>query len=249
MVNLGDRGVWRDPLAGSGQYVRPSFSKPRAISNGLKFIIKFDNLLLMRKTSLNIVSYLLILLMLPGLLSAEEGKPVAVVKELLSTISMVKDESTTKLTPEERKNNKKLIKMANSLIHFSILGPKTLGSHWKKITSEEKENFLSILKKLFKKVAYPKSSKFFADLKIKYNNEMIKKEKAEIRTSMEHESEGLIEIDYKLHKINGKWLIYDVILDEVSLVSNLKTQFHKIIEEESFSELINRMSDRLKKVN
>jgi phospholipid transport system substrate-binding protein len=66
---------------------------------------------------------------------------------------------------------------------------------------------------------------------------------------MEHESEGLIEIDYKLHKTNGKWLIYDVILDEVSLVLNLKTQFHKIIEEESFSELVNRMSDRLKKVN
>ena len=241
------RGVWRDPLAGSRWHVRLSLSKPCDISKWLMFIIKFVNLLLMKKKSFYIALYVLTLLMLPGLLFAEEGIPVAVVKELLTTISMVKDESTTKLTPEERKNNKKLIKMANSLIHFSILGPKTLGSHWKKITSEEKEKFLSILTKLFKKVAYPKSSKFFADLKIKYNNEIIKKEKAEIRTSMEHESEGLIEIDYKLHKINGKWLIYDVILDEVSLVSNLKTQFHKIIEEESFSELINRMSDRLKK--
>jgi len=64
---------------------------------------------------------------------------------------------------------------------------------------------------------------------------------------MEHESEGLIEIDYKLQKINGKWLIYDVILDEVSLVSNLKTQFHKIIKDESFNELINRMQKRLEK--
>ena len=249
MLNVGDRSVWRDPLAESGRHVRLSLSKSRAFSKRLKFIIEFVNLLVMRKKSLYIASCLLILLMLPGLLFAEERKPVAVVKELLTTISMVKDESRTKLTPEERKNNKKLIKKANSLIHISILGPKTLGSHWKKRTPEEKEKFLSILTKLFKKVAYPKSSKFFADLKIKYNNEMIKKEKAEIRTSMEHESEGLIEIDYKLHKTNGKWLIYDVILDEVSLVLNLKTQFHKIIEEESFSELVNRMSDRLKKVN
>ncbi|MEE9165036.1 MAG: ABC transporter substrate-binding protein [Nitrospinota bacterium] len=201
----------------------------------------------MRKKSFYFTLYLLILLMLPGLLFAEEGKPMTVVKELLTAISTVKDESTTKLTLEERKNNKKLMKKANSLIHISILGPKTLGSHWKKRTPEEKEKFLSILTKLFKKVAYPKSAKFFADLKIKYNNEMIKKEKAEIRTSMEHESEGLIEIDYKLHKINGKWLIYDVILDEVSLVSNLKTQFHKIIDEESFNELINRMQKRLEK--
>ncbi|HJP18513.1 MAG TPA: ABC transporter substrate-binding protein [Nitrospinota bacterium] len=201
----------------------------------------------MRKKSSYIASYLLILLTLPGLLFAEEGKPMVVVKELLTAISTVKDESTTKLTPEEKKNNKKLMKKANSLIHISNLGPKTLGSHWRKRSPEEKEKFLSILTKLFEKVAYPKSAKFFTDLKIKYNNEIIKKEKAEIRTSMEHESEGLIEIDYKLQKINGKWLIYDVILDEVSLVSNLKTQFHKIIKDESFNELINRMQKRLEK--
>ncbi len=185
--------------------------------------------------------------MLPGLLFAEEGKPVNVVKELLTAISLVKDESTTKLTPEERKNNKKLMKKANSLINISILGPKTLGSHWGKRTPEEKEKFLSILTKLFEKVAYPKSAKFFVDLEIRYNNEMIKKGKAVIRTSMEDESEGLIEIDYKLHHIEGRWLIHDVILDEVSLVSNLKTQFHKIIEENSFNDLMNRMQKRLEK--
>ena len=201
----------------------------------------------MRKKSFYIASCLLILLMVPGLLLAEEGKPRTIVKELLTAISMVKDESTTKLTPEEIKNNKKLTKKANSLIHISILGPNTLGSHWKKRTPEEKEIFLAVLRKLFKKVAYPKSAKFFVDLEITYNNGMIKKGKAEVRTSMEHESEGLIEIDYKLHKINGKWLIYDVILDELSLVVNLKTQFHKIIQEESFSDLMNRMQKRLEK--
>ena len=203
----------------------------------------------MEKKSFCITSYLLILLMLPGLLFAGEEKPMVVVKELLTTISMVKDESMTKLTPEERKNNKKLTEKANSLIDIPMLGPKTLGSHWKKRTPEEKEIFLSILTKLFKKVAYPKSAKFFVDLKITYNNEMIKKGKAEVRTSMEHESEGLIEIDYKLHKINDKWLIYDVVLDEVSLVTNLKTQFHKIIKEESFNELISRMQKRLEKAD
>ena len=213
------------------------------------FFCEFVSLLLMRKKQFYIAFCILTLLIVPNLLFAEEGKPMAVVKELLTAISMVKDESTFKLTPEERKNNKKLMKKANSLIDISILGPKTLGSHWKKRTPEEKESFLTVLTELFKKVAYPKSAKLSVDLEITYNNEMIKKGKAEVRTSMEHESEGLIEIDYKLHKINDKWLIYDVILDEVSLVLNLKTQFHKIIAEESFNELMSRMNDRLKKVN
>lgn len=213
------------------------------------FFCEFANLLLMRKKQFYIAFCILTLPIVPHLLFAEEGKPMAVVKELLTAISMVKDESTFKLTPEERKNNKKLTEKANSVIDISILGPKTLGSHWGKRADEEKEFFLTVLTKLLEKVAYPKSAKFFVDLKITYDTEMIEKGKAEVRTSMEHESEGLIEIDYKLHKINAKWLIYDVILDEVSLVLNLKTQFHKIIGEESFNELMSRMSDRLKEVN
>ena len=178
---------------------------------------------------------------------AEEKKPTETVRELLKSISMIKDESINKLTPQERKNNKKLMNKASSIIHIFILGPKTLGSHWEKRTPKEKENFLAILTRLFEKVAYPKSAKFFTDLQINYDNEIIKKGEAKVQTSMEHESEGLIEIGFKLHKINGKWLIYDVILDEVSLVLNLKAQFHKVIEEESFGELIKRMNERLEK--
>lgn len=201
----------------------------------------------MLKISLNIFSLLLSLLLVPNILYANERKATDTVRELLGSISLIKDESLIKLTPEENKNNDKLIKKAISLIHISILGPKTLGPHWKKRTPKEKEYFLSLLTNLFKKVAFPKSAKFFTDLKINYNSETIKKAKAEVHTSMEHEDEGLMEIDYKLHNVNGNWLIYDVILDEVSLSTNLKTKFQQIIKEESFNELINRMAKRLKR--
>lgn len=211
------------------------------------FIHEFVNLLLMLKISLNIFSLFAFFLLVPNISYADEKKPTDTVRELLGAISLIKDESLIKLTPDEKKNNEKLIKKANSLIHISILGPKTLGSYWKKKTSEEKKTFLSLLTSLFEKVAYPKSGKFFIDLKITYNNETVKKGKAEVRTSMEHEDEGLIEIDYKLHKVNGNWLIYDVILDEVSLSTNLKTKFQQLIQKESFDELINRMTKRLKR--
>lgn len=189
---------------------------------------------------------LLALSLISHLAPAEERKPTTIVQELLESISMIKDGSTIKLSPEERKQNNKLINKANSLIDIPGLGPKTLGSHWIKRKPKEKTAFLSTLTKLFAKVAYPKSSKFFKDLKIKYNSEKIKKGKAVVNTSMEHESEGLIEIDYKLHKVNGKWFINDVILDDVSLVINLKAKFYKIVKEESFDELMSKMNKRLK---
>ena len=190
---------------------------------------------------------MLLFVIVPDITFAKGKNPRGVVSELLETISVIKDESTTKLTPEERKNNKKFKQIANSLIDIPSLGPKTLGTHWKKRTRKEKDEFISILTELFGKVAYPKSAKFFVDLKIKYKNEVIKKDKAKVSTSMEHESEGLIGIDYKLRKVNKKWLIYDVILDDVSLVTNLRTKFHEVVRKYSFEELIGKMSRRLKK--
>jgi phospholipid transport system substrate-binding protein len=191
------------------------------------------------------ISLYLILLLSPFKLFADEGKPRDIVRQLLDSISMVKDKAVVQLSPEERQNNEKFIQKANSLIDIKSLGPKTLGSHWGKRTANEKEAFLSALTKLFEKVAYPKSAKFFVDLKITYDGEKINKEKAIVNTSMEHESEGLIEIDYKLHKVNNEWLIHDVVLDGVSLAMNLKTKFHQIVQKSSFDELVAKMNKRL----
>lgn len=203
----------------------------------------------MLKKSAYISFLFLYVSIIPDISFAEERKPIDVVRELVESIRMIKDESTIKLTPEESKNNKKFIKKANSVIDISGLGPKTLGSHWEERTQKEKANFLTTLTELFGRVAYPKSAKFFIELEIKYNSEKIKKGKSEVKTTMEHESEGLIEIDYKLHKVKENWLIYDVILDEVSLALNLRTKFHQVVDEESFEELVNRMKRRLEKEN
>jgi phospholipid transport system substrate-binding protein len=44
----------------------------------------------------------------------------------------------------------------------------------------------------------------------------------------------------------GKWRIYDVILDDVSMRNNLKSQFHKILEKEEYSGLVSRMKEKIK---
>ncbi len=198
----------------------------------------------MKKITLYL-SFFLLLLSYPFNLFANEGKTRDSVRQLLDAISMVKDETVVQLSPEERQNNEKFIQKANSLIDIESLGPKTLGSHWEKRTANEKETFLSSLTKLFEKVAYPKSAKFFVDLNINYDEEKINQPNAVINTSMEHESEGLIEIGFKLQKVNNEWLIQDVVLDGVSLSINLKTKFHQVVQKSSFDELIAKMNKRL----
>jgi phospholipid transport system substrate-binding protein len=51
-------------------------------------------------------------------------------------------------------------------------------------------------------------------------------------------------MDYRLLLKDGRWSAYDIIIDGVSLVSNYRSQFQKIIRESSYEELVKRLSER-----
>jgi phospholipid transport system substrate-binding protein len=51
-------------------------------------------------------------------------------------------------------------------------------------------------------------------------------------------------VDARMLKRGNKWYIYDVIIEGVSLVSNYRTQFDRIIRSASYAELVKRLKDR-----
>ena len=103
------------------------------------------------------------------------------------------------------------------------------------------------MSQLFKKIAFPNSAKFFADLKSSYGETKIDRNQAVVPLKVLHKNEGEISIDFKLQISDGKWRVYDVILDEVSMRNNLKSQFYKVLEKDDFSELVRRIREKIEK--
>ena len=54
-------------------------------------------------------------------------------------------------------------------------------------------------------------------------------------------------MEYKLLYKGDRWLVYDVITDEQSMLENYRAEFNKIISKESFDALLKRMKKRLEK--
>jgi phospholipid transport system substrate-binding protein len=50
-----------------------------------------------------------------------------------------------------------------------------------------------------------------------------------------------VPVDYRLHMTNGRWLVYDVIIEGVSLISNYRTQFNKVVQTESYPALVQKL--------
>jgi phospholipid transport system substrate-binding protein len=50
--------------------------------------------------------------------------------------------------------------------------------------------------------------------------------------------------DYRLHRVDGKWKIYDVVAENISLINNYRSQFNRVIVNSSFEELVKRMKEK-----
>jgi len=52
-------------------------------------------------------------------------------------------------------------------------------------------------------------------------------------------------INYRLYNMKGNWKVYDVVIENVSIVNNYRAQFTRVLASSSYEELINRMKGKL----
>jgi phospholipid transport system substrate-binding protein len=170
--------------------------------------------------------------------------PTETVKKLIESVRSYKKE-TPNLSAQERAANTRAQKVAEETLGIQDLAKRILGPQWEKLNAGERKNFSQLLVNLVQKVAYPKSAEFFGDLQIDYANERVTGDTATVETMVSHPKEGQVSIDYELHNRGGKWMIEDVLLDGVSLVTNVRTQMQQVIAKESYQGLLKRMRERL----
>jgi phospholipid transport system substrate-binding protein len=131
------------------------------------------------------------------------------------------------------------------MVDLAGVSQRALGKHWAKRSPDEQSEFITLFSPLLLHVAFPQSAEFLHNLAIPVIDEHIDGQQASITTLLQHPEEGEITIGYLLVERNGKWRIYDIEMEGVSLVRNLRTQFNKIITHFSYSELLRRMNEKL----
>lgn len=178
-------------------------------------------------------------------LAAESASPTQTVHALVQAIASMRTAKNDNLSPADRAHNADVAQRVNEMLDIAEVSQRVLGRYWKERTPEEQKAFIDLLTELFVNVAYPRSAEFFADLQIDVTDERIKGDEAEVKTTVSDPKEGLIAVDYRLQQHNGAWHVRDIILDDVSLVRNLRSQIQQVIAEHSYDELLRRMRDKL----
>ena len=91
-----------------------------------------------------------------------------------------------------------------------------------------------------------KSNNLLGKYKLNFDKETVKKTEGYVHCTVDKDDIE-VDIEYKLTKKKDGWKIYDVIVDEASLVQNYKSQFTRFIQKHSFSALLSKMKKKTSK--
>jgi phospholipid transport system substrate-binding protein len=128
-------------------------------------------------------------------------------------------------------------KVANDLFDFEEISRRTLGRHWQARSPEERREFAGLMTDLLEH-AYIGRIETYSGEKVQFLGDSIDGDLATVRTKIVMKNGTEVPVDYRMINRGGRWVAYDVFIEGVSLVGNYRGQFDRIIQRQSYAELV-----------
>jgi phospholipid transport system substrate-binding protein len=170
-----------------------------------------------------------------------DNSPVEILKARNQAVEEILQASGDTVTAETKERLKEII---NGILDFEELSRLSLGKYWKERTEQEKKDFVNVFQQLIKNSSVKKLEIYKAD-RLVYEEPEINGTKAKV-TTIAYKKRKQVEIVYKMHKVNGTWLVYDMEIDGVSTARNYRESFYKQIAKSSYKEMYEKLVKRLK---
>lgn len=149
-----------------------------------------------------------------------------------------------KLTGEAKKKERRK-ELRNAIaprFDFVEMSKRSLGHHWTKYPDKQSE-FVSIFTDHLE-ASYVGAIESYKGEKILYTGQRVEGDQAEVSTKIVGLDGKEIPVNYRLRLVDGKWKVYDVIIEGISLVNNFRSQFDRVLASSSFDELLKKLKEK-----
>jgi phospholipid transport system substrate-binding protein len=185
----------------------------------------------------------LLLVPLAGPDRAWAGAPTDQLRAQIDRAVKILEDPELKKDGRQKDRRTAVRQVANDIFDFSETAKRSLARHWTPRSQAERDEFVGLFSDLLER-SYISKIELYGGEKIQYVGESIEGEGAVVRTKLITKQGTEIPIDYRMLRRGDKWLVYDVVIEGVSLISNYRTQFNKIITTSSFQELVKKMKTK-----
>jgi phospholipid transport system substrate-binding protein len=134
-------------------------------------------------------------------------------------------------------------KVAIQVFDVEETARRALGRHWQARTPEERREFVDLFAELLERT-YISKIDFYGGERLHYTSEAIDGDKAIVRAKVVTKQGTEVPVEARMQQHGDRWLMYDLLLENVSLVSNYRAQFDQIIRTSSYQDLVRRLKDK-----
>ncbi len=174
---------------------------------------------------------------------AHAGPPTEALRTQVDRVLKVLEDPALRTEAKTAERRAAVRQIATEIFDFGETARRALGRHWQARTPAEREEFVGLFTNLLER-SYLSRVELYSGESVTYTGEVIEGDQARIQSRIVTKQGSEIPLEYRMHQKNGRWLVYDVVIEGVSLVANYRTQFNKIIQTSSFQELVRKMKSK-----
>jgi len=185
--------------------------------------------------------FLLVYLLLPQ--PSRADGPIEQVRATLDKVLIIVRSPNLKSAAQKEDLRARLAEVIYPRFDFVEMAKRSLGPHWARRTADEQREFVKIFAGLLGR-SYADTIESYTSQKILYTREREDQNYAEVDTKIVTENREQLSINYKLHSVDKEWKVYDLVIENISLVNNYRSQFDRVIARSSFEDLVRLIKEK-----
>ena len=166
-------------------------------------------------------------------------QPIEQVKKTVERVTEILQESGANADDRKAETRQMIRQILLPRFDFVEMAKRSLGNHWKNQDGRQKE-FVSVFTD-FMENSYRSTLESYKGEKIIYLRERVDQNFAEVDTQIVPTKGESFPVNYRLRLVEGDWKVYDVVIANVSLVNNFRSQFSRMLASSSFDELLKKL--------
>jgi phospholipid transport system substrate-binding protein len=137
----------------------------------------------------------------------------------------------------------------------SDMARSALGYHWKSLNDQQREQFTKLFSDLVESIYlsrsnFSKAQQYTNSVRIAYLKEIPEGDdyrKIDTTVTLK-DGDKPIKVDYRMRWLDGKWKVYDIIVEDISLTGNYRNQFNRVINNQGYPELVRMLQDKVQQL-
>jgi len=167
------------------------------------------------------------------------GSATDAVKSTITELLRTLDDPRLKQPDRSDERRQAIERIIMQRVSYEEMAKRSLGTPWAELPETDRREFVELFVQLLRDNFAGRISEHSAAA-VSYLGEQQEAHFAEVKTHLKNPKVDT-KVDFRLFLQSEEWLVYDVVVDGASIVSNYRAQFTSIIRDVSYIGLVKKM--------